>query len=75
MWFTKVGTPIATTDRKDGKFRDDNGGADRSCDFFGGLNAQADVTFGIPNNDDSLESSSLTGSGLLLDGFDLRSFR
>ena len=71
MWFTKIGTPVTTTDGQDGEFGDDDGGADGGGDFFGGLDAETDVTFAVTDDDDGLESSALTGAGLLLDWLDL----
>ena len=39
--------------------------------FLGGLDSQADVTFTVTDYDDGLETSSLTGPGLLLNRLDL----
>lgn len=69
--FTKVGTPVATADGHDAKLGDDDGSADGGCDFLGGLDSKTDVTFGVTNDDDSLETGTLTGAGLLLHGLDL----
>jgi hypothetical protein len=41
---TEVGTPVASSDGEDGKFGDDNGGTNGSCDFFRGLDSETDVT-------------------------------
>ncbi len=64
-------TPVASAYGKNAQLRDDYGGADRSCHFFGGFNPEADVPFGVTNDDDSLKASALTGAGLLLYGLDL----
>lgn len=72
MWFTEVGTPVASSNGKYGEFSDDNSSADGSCDFLGGLDAETNVTFAVADDDDGLESGSLTGSSLLLDGLDLK---
>jgi hypothetical protein len=64
-------TPVASAYGKNAQLRDDDGGADRSCDFFGGLDPEADMPFGVANDDDSLEASALTSAGLLLYGLDL----
>ena len=69
--FTKVGAPVPSSNREDGEFGNDDGGTDSSCDFLGGLDTETDVAFAVANDHNSLESSSLTGTGLLLDGFDL----
>jgi hypothetical protein len=69
--FTEVGTPVASSDWQDTKFGDNNGGTNRSGDFFRGLDTQTNVTLGVTNNHNCLEASTLTGTRLLLDGFDL----
>lgn len=71
MRLTKVGTPVTSSDGNDGQLGDDDSGTDSSSDFLGGLDTQTDVTLGVTNNDDGLESSTLTGTSLLLDGLDL----
>lgn len=68
---TKVGTPVTATDGDNGELGDDDGSADGSCDFLGGLDAETDVALGVTNDDDGLEAGTLTGTGLLLDGLDL----
>ena len=68
---TKVGTPVSTTDGDDAQLGDDDGGTDSSGDFLGSLDTETDVALGVTNDDDSLETGSLTGTGLLLDGLDL----
>lgn len=68
---TEVGTPVSTTDGDDAELGDDDGGADGGSDFLGGLDAETDVALGVTNDDNGLETSSLTGTGLLLDGLDL----
>ena len=45
VWFTKVGTPVTTTNRENGEFGNDDGGTNSSGDFFGGLDSQTNVTF------------------------------
>ena len=71
MRLTEVGTPVASSDGDDGELGDDDGGTDGSGDFLGGLDAETDVALGVTNDDDGLESGTLTGTGLLLDGLDL----
>lgn len=71
MRLTEVGTPVATSDGKDGEFGDDDGGTDGGSDFFGGLDSETDVTLAVTDDHDGLESGSLTGTSLLLHGFDL----
>jgi hypothetical protein len=71
---TEVGTPVASSDGKNGEFGNDDGGADGGCDFFRRLDTKTNVTFRVSNDNDGLESSTLTGAGLLLHGFDLTCF-
>jgi hypothetical protein len=68
---TKVGTPVTSSDGDDAELGDDDGGTDGGSDFLGGLDAETDVALGVTNDDNGLESGSLTGTGLLLDGLDL----
>lgn len=71
MRVTETGTPIPATNRQDAEFRNDDGGADGGGDFFRGLDSESDVSFGVADYDDGLETGPLTGAGLLLHGFDL----
>lgn len=71
MRLTKVGTPVTSSDGDDAQLGNDDGGTDGSGDFLGGLDSETDVALGVTNDDDGLESGSLTGTGLLLDGLDL----
>jgi hypothetical protein len=68
---TEVGAPVSSPDGKDAQLGDDDGGADGSCDFLGGLDSETDVTLRITDDHDGLETRALTGTGLLLDGLDL----
>jgi hypothetical protein len=68
---TKVGTPVTTSNGDDAQLGDDDGGTDSSSNFLGGFNTETNVTFRITDDDNSLESGSLTSTGLLLDGLDL----
>ncbi len=68
---TEVGTPVSTTDGDDAELGNDDGSADGSSDFLRGLDTETDVALRVANDDNGLESGSLTGTGLLLDGLDL----
>lgn len=68
---TEVGTPVASTDGQNAELSDDDGGADGSSDFLGGLDSETNVALRVTDNNDGLETGALTGTGLLLDGFDL----
>ena len=71
MRLTKVGTPVTTADREDGELGDDDGGADGGCDFLRGLDTETDMALAVADDDNGLESGTLTGAGLLLDWLDL----
>jgi len=69
---TQVCTPVTSSDWQNAQFCDDDSGADSSCNFLGGLDAETNVSLRVTDNNDSLESGSLTGTSLLLDGLDLQ---
>lgn len=69
---TEVGAPVTTTNGDDAELGDDDGSADSSSDFLGGLDTETDVALGVTDDDDGLEAGTLTGTGLLLDGLDLQ---
>ena len=71
MRLTKVGTPVTSSDGDDTELGDDDGSSDSGSNFLGGLDTETDVTLGVTNDNNGLESGSLTGTGLLLDGLDL----
>lgn len=71
MWGTKVGTPVASSDGKDGEFSNDDRGTNGCRNFFRCLDTKTDVTLRVSNNDNRLEAGTLTGAGLLLYRFDL----
>ena len=71
MRLTKVGAPVTSSDWNDGELGDDDGGADGSGDFLGGLDTETDVASGVTDDNDGLEAGTLTGTGLLLDRLDL----
>jgi hypothetical protein len=68
---TEVGAPVTSSDGDNAELGNDDGGADGGCDFLGGLDAETDVALGVTDDDDGLETGTLTGTGLLLDGLDL----
>jgi len=68
---TDLVTPVTSSDGDDSELGGDDGTTDGSGDFLSGLNTETDVSVVISNDDEGLESGSLTGTGLLLDGHDL----
>ena len=71
MGFTELGTPVTSSDGDDGELCEDDGTTDGGCDFLRALDTQTDMTIGISNSNEGLESRTLTGTGLLLNGHDL----
>ncbi len=71
MRFTEGCAPVPSPDRQNAELGNNDGSPDGSGDFFRRLDSQPDVAFGVTDNDDSLESGTLTSAGLLLYGFDL----
>jgi len=71
VWVSKGGTPVPTTDRENGELCNDDGGADSSGDFLGGLDSETNMSFTVTDNNDGLETGTLTGTSLLLDRFNL----
>lgn len=68
---TQVGTPISSSNWDNGQLGDDDSSTDGSCDFLGGLDTETDVSLGVTDDNNGLESSTLTGTGLFLDRLDL----
>lgn len=68
---TQRRTPVSSSNWQDTQLSNDDGGTDGSGNFFRCLDAEADVAFGVANDDNGLESGSLTGASLLLNGLDL----
>ena len=71
MRLTKVGTPVTSPDGQDGELGNGDGGTDSGSNFLGGLDTETDVALRVTNDNDGLETGTLTGTGLLLDGLDL----
>ena len=67
---TDLGTPITSSDGDELHLGIEESTLDGNLDFFADLDTNADVTLSVTTSDDSLESGSLTGLGLLLDGKD-----
>ena len=74
MWQTDVVTPITSSDRDDRELSRDDGTSDGGGNFLRALDTKTDVAVVISDDDESLKSGSLTGSGLLLDRFDFHDF-
>ncbi len=74
MHVTDFVTPVTSADWNEGKLGANEGSLDGDLDFLRELDAETDVTVVITDNNDSLETGSLTGLGLLLNGNDLHDF-
>lgn len=83
MWLSNVRTPVSSSDGDDRELGDDDSTSDGGSDFLGALDTESDVSkhqlnpkspcrYGSPvrvtDSNGGLESGSLTGRGLLLDG-------
>lgn len=75
VWVTERRAPVPSPNRQDAQLGDYDGGADGGRYFFGGLDAETDVAFGVADDDDGFEPGALTGAGLFLYGLDLESHR
>jgi len=71
---TDLVTPVSSSDGDHVELSINDGTLDGSLDFLGDLDTETEMTFGITDKDDSLESGSLTGGGHFLDGLDLHDF-
>lgn len=71
MDITNLVTPISSSDWNERKLSSDEGTLDGNLNFLGDLDSESDVTVLVSKSNNSLESGSLTGLSLLLDGQDL----
>ena len=71
MGSTESSTPVASSDRDDGELGEDDSTTDGGSNFLGALDTETDVAIKVTDGDESLETSALTGTGLLLDRHDL----
>lgn len=68
---TEVGTPVTSPDGQNAELGNDDSSTDGGSDFLGGLDTETNVTLGVTDDNNSLETGTLTSTGLLLDGLDL----
>jgi hypothetical protein len=71
---TDSGTPVTSSDWDEVELGINETTLDGNLDFLGALDTDTNVTLSVSNGDNSLESSSLTSLGLLLDGQDAHDF-
>jgi len=67
---TDSGTPVSSSDWDELHLGVDESTLDGDLNFLGNLDTNTAVTLSVTSGNDSLESGSLTGLGLLLDGED-----
>ena len=72
MWFSDLVTPVSTTDWDNRQLGEDDSSTNSGGDFLAALNAETNVSVAVSDGDECLKASSLTGTGLLLDGHDLQ---
>jgi len=70
MDITDLGSPVTSPDGHEVDLGVDEGSLDGNLDFLGDLDSETAMSLSVSNSDDSLESGSLTGLGLLLHGED-----
>lgn len=63
-------TPVSPPDGDDRQLGNNDGTPDGGGDLLGALDSETDVTVKVTDSNESLESGSLTGRSLLLDGSD-----
>lgn len=68
---TEVGTPVTSPDGQNAELGNDDSSTDGGSDFLGGLDTETNVTLGVTDDNNGLETGTLTSTGLLLDGLDL----
>merc|ERR1712086_489070 len=71
---TNSSTPITSSDWDEVKFGIDESTLNSNLDFFSNLDTNGDVTHSITTSNNCLESSSLSGLSLLLDGENAHDF-
>merc|ERR1719163_1457183 len=70
MDISDSGTPISSSDWDELELGINQSSLNGNLDFLGNLDSNTNESLSVTNSDDSLESGSLTGLGLLLDGED-----
>lgn len=68
---TKSVTPVTTSHRDRGELGNNDGTTDSGSDFLGALDTKTKVAVRVTDGDEGLETGTLTGTRLLLNGHDL----
>jgi len=74
MWKSDFVTPITSSNRNNSQLSKDNSTSNGSGNFLSAFNSKTNMTIAVSNNDESLESGSLTSTSLLLDRHDFHDF-
>jgi hypothetical protein len=71
MDVSELVTPVTTTYGDKGELGGNEGSLDGNLDFLGELDTETNVALVVTDDNDGLKAGTLTGLGLLLDGYDL----
>lgn len=74
MGISDLVTPITLSDGDHVQLGVSDSTLDGTLNFLGNLPAETDVSIAVTDNDETFKSSSLTSTGLLLDGGNLQDF-
>lgn len=74
MGVSNLITPITLSDGDHVQLGVSDSTLNSTLDFLGNLPAETDVSIAVTDDDETFESGSLTGTGLLLDGGNLQDF-
>lgn len=69
--FSDLVSPVAAANGNNRKLSQDDGSTDSGGNLLAALNSETDVAVGVADGNECLEASTLTSTGLLLDGHDL----
>jgi len=69
--FTKSVTPVTTSDGDSRELGNNDSTTNGGSDFLGALDTETKVAVRVTDGNESLETGTLTGTGLLLNGHDL----
>ena len=74
VWRTDFITPVSSSYGNNREFGKNNSTTNRSCYFFRAFHTETDVSFAITDDNNSLETSTLTGTCLFLYGHNFQYF-
>jgi hypothetical protein len=71
MWLSEIASPVSTSDWNNAELCNDNSSTNSCGNFLRSLDSESNVSLSISDDNDGLETSTLTGTSLLLHWFDL----